>query len=29
MKHYALFDDYDDFSRLRPIIKKDLPFEII
>jgi len=28
MKQYPLFDDYDDFAKLKPVFHKDLPFEI-
>jgi alpha-tubulin suppressor-like RCC1 family protein len=28
-KQYALFDDYDEFARLRPLVKKDIPYEVI
>jgi len=29
MKKYPLFEDYDDFSKLKPVVTKDIPFEIV
>ena len=27
-KQYPLFDDYDEYSKLKPVFTKNLPFEV-